>query len=396
VLDLAASLHLASGPPAIASNKIERSRAHGGVEQPAIVKGKIAPPEPHESFLHHVFGVGSVGYPLPGKEEKPGSEVRKTDFPIFMSGDILHDPSRSLVLKRRQLFVLSTTAKIFSLILATSPAIGLAQNADITAAREMVRCDRQFCDLSAQKGMPAACLEYFAENGIAFSPAAVNGKKYWASHHSFDGTLVWQPIFAAVARATDLGYTTGPWELKRKDGGSSVAFGQYVTLWRRLADGQWKIALDAGTDNAQPGEPPPSLQVLPADPATGVTSSQDARRTFRTTYDDFLTQSRSEIGKALLAVAADTVRVYRDNSAPAAGIVATRVMLGPDHGREQREHGHIAFSKLADLAYTYGNYSEERGNIIDRGTYLTIWRSNLNGDWQLVLDLKKKLPSGKS
>ena len=49
-------------------------------------------------------------------------------------------------------------------------------------------------------------------------------------------------------------------------------------------------------------------------------------------------------------------------------------------------------SRSGDLYYSYGNYSEERGNVVERGIYIMIWRANMNGDWKLVLDLRKKLP----
>ncbi len=396
VVSLAGRFQFAAHAPAVTPDEIERGRAHGGVKEPAIAQGKIPAPKAHESFLDHVFGIGRTAHPLPGEKEKTGSEFRKTDFPIFMSGDILHDPSRSLNLKRRQLLILSTAAGFFSLAaISLVSESASAQSPDVAAARDIARLDREFSDSSVQKGMPAACVAYFADDGIAFAPTAVNGKKYWASRTNWDNTLVWQPIFAAVARAGDLGFTTGPWELKKKVG-SSLAFGHYVTVWRKEPNGPWKVALDVGTDNRQPSEPPPPLQVLPADAVTTESSSREARRALKKTYRDFVAAGNNEIGKALIGVAADAIRVYRENAAPAIGTAAAQVILGSEHGKEMRSEDHVTLSKSGDLAYTYGNYSEERGNITERGIYLTIWRTNLNSDWQLVLDLKKKLPSDKT
>jgi hypothetical protein len=44
-----------------------------------------------ECFLDNVFGVGSRPHPLPREEQQARREVRKATFPMFMSGDILHD-----------------------------------------------------------------------------------------------------------------------------------------------------------------------------------------------------------------------------------------------------------------------------------------------------------------
>ncbi|MGB8805867.1 MAG: hypothetical protein WCC93_13145, partial [Chthoniobacterales bacterium] len=90
-----------------------------------------------------------------------------------------------------------------------SPFGAFAQPPSTSTAREIAWLDSEYSNLSMAKGMPAASVEYFAEDGIAFAPGAVNGKKYWAGRTSFPGLLIWQPIFAFAAGAADLGYTTG-------------------------------------------------------------------------------------------------------------------------------------------------------------------------------------------
>jgi ketosteroid isomerase-like protein len=159
---------------------------------------------------------------------------------------------------------LSVTQKLFLTGAICSASLSaIAQSPDTSAAREIAEIDGEYSDISIAKGMPAASVEYFAEDGIAFAPGAVNGKKYWAGRTDFPGTLIWQPIFAFAAGAADLGYTTGMWELKKENEPLSLGFGHYVTLWAKQPNGRWKIALDVGTENPQPPESSPGLQVLP-------------------------------------------------------------------------------------------------------------------------------------
>src|SRR5205807_9425998 len=99
--------------PAIPPNEIEGGGTDSRVKQGAVFDAEIASPEPNKSFLHHVFSIGRAPHPLPGEQNQTGREFRKTDFPIFMGGDILHDPSRSLLLRRRQLLNLSMPRKNF-------------------------------------------------------------------------------------------------------------------------------------------------------------------------------------------------------------------------------------------------------------------------------------------
>jgi len=68
-------------------------------------------------------------------------------------------------------------AKIFfAAALCAIPLGAFAQSPSTSAAREIARLDREYSNLSVAKGMPAASVEYFAEDGIAFAPIAVTGK----------------------------------------------------------------------------------------------------------------------------------------------------------------------------------------------------------------------------
>src|SRR5438094_956528 len=309
-LGLAKDFHFPPRPSVIPPNEIERSRTDGGVKQGAVFNAEIASPEPDKSFLHHVVGISRAPHPLPGEQNQPGRELRKTDFPIFMSGDILHDPSRSLLLRRRQLLNLSVTQKLFlaGAICAVSLS-AIAQSPDASAAREIAKIDGEYSNLSMAKGMPAASVEYFAEDGIAFAPGAVNGKKYWAGRTNFPGTLIWQPTFAFAAGAADLGYTTGMWELKKENEPLSLGFGHYVTVWAKEPKGKWKIALDVGTENLQPPESSPGLQVLPPDIAASTQPQENARRSLQKAERPFTKAAHNNISQAIRDCATEDIRV---------------------------------------------------------------------------------------
>jgi len=50
-----------------------------------------------------------------------------------------------------------------------------------------------------------------------------------------------------MSPAGDMGYTWGHYEGRSKDadGNPKVTMGRYLTIWRRNADGNWKVLLDA-------------------------------------------------------------------------------------------------------------------------------------------------------
>jgi len=59
--------------------------------------------------------------------------------------------------------------------------------------------------------------------------------------------LIWRPIFASIARTADLGlYDRSVGIQKSRDDAKPQAFGDFITIWKRQADGLWRVVLDVG------------------------------------------------------------------------------------------------------------------------------------------------------
>ncbi len=63
--------------------------------------------------------------------------------------------------------------------------------------------------------------------------------------------LQWRASSAGVASSGDLGYTVGSFELTVNDaeGNPVTREGKYLTVWRKQADGSWKVEADAPNFN---------------------------------------------------------------------------------------------------------------------------------------------------
>ena len=67
--------------------------------------------------------------------------------------------------------------------------------------------------------------------------------------------LEWQATSAQVAEAGDLGYTIGTYQLTvEHEGTPVVTVGKYVTLWKKHADGSWKVVVDCFNADGPPSE----------------------------------------------------------------------------------------------------------------------------------------------
>jgi uncharacterized protein (TIGR02246 family) len=70
--------------------------------------------------------------------------------------------------------------------------------------------------------------------------------------------LSWKPTKVTVARSGDLAYSSGTYEMSAPDdsGKSVTDHGKYVAVWKKQADGNWKVAVDIwNTDLPLPAPP---------------------------------------------------------------------------------------------------------------------------------------------
>jgi ketosteroid isomerase-like protein len=111
---------------------------------------------------------------------------------------------------------------------------------------DLVAAERAFAADASARGNRAAFLEAHANDGLVFAPGPTNGKAVWDARKANKDRLEWAPELAEIAGSGDLGYTTGPWRLTPEGAEKPTAFGHYFTIWRKAADGKWKVVLDHG------------------------------------------------------------------------------------------------------------------------------------------------------
>jgi uncharacterized protein (TIGR02246 family) len=69
----------------------------------------------------------------------------------------------------------------------------------------------------------------------------------WSGFFGMPGSWIqWDPRTANVSTSGDLGYSEGTYEMRYSDqqGKPVVQKGSYVTIWKKDADGAWKLAVD--------------------------------------------------------------------------------------------------------------------------------------------------------
>jgi ketosteroid isomerase-like protein len=285
---------------------------------------------------------------------------------------------------------LSMSLKVFAgfvlLVLAAS-------GADENALRSLVEAENNFARTSVERGIRESFLQFLAEDSIIFAPEPKNGKKFYIDYQDKGRKLMWRPIFATIASSGELGVTTGPWEMqKSRTEPTPIAFGDFLSIWKKQRDNSWKVIVDVGVDHPQPGDLPQQAQLLPPSEPPAKVDVDLARRELEKAEKTFAEMLKKGAGEAILASASDDIRVLRQDSFPAVGREAARVMLGSDKSRMTREPIGDGVSAAGDLVYRYGSYSSEHGNDVERGYYLTVWRTDANRNWKIIVDLQKNAP----
>ena len=288
-------------------------------------------------------------------------------------------------------------------VLATG---GVTQKVDLdTELVLLVESERDFAKASRAKGTREAFLDYLADDAILFRPHPVDGKKWMHDHPAPPGLLSWEPIFADVSRAGDLGYTTGPWQWRKGGPEDKLsAFGHYVTIWKRQPDNAWKVALDTGISHPAPinrtsdwrshqnsRKPAGKAEQMP------MVNVETERAALLLLDREFAKASTAQgTLQAYLSYLADDARFFRMNAYPVMGKKAVRAALSQTPGTLTWQPTKAEVSSAGDLAYTYGTSQFKAkagdGKPVENGNYVRIWKKQPDGQWKVALDIVNPIP----
>jgi len=270
---------------------------------------------------------------------------------------------------------------------------------------ELTAEEYAFAQTSLQKGIRTAFLTYLSDDAIIFNPDITNGKNWYSNYPASGNVLNWKPLFSDISISGDLGYTTGPWEFSKiENPDSPVAFGHYVSVWKKEADGKWKVILDTGISheyaqsfnlkNITTEDIESPLKTI-IDPDFSIENNKAA---LMDADIDFAKASRTEgFPKAFLTFAGDDVRLYRNEYLPITGKIEAFELLERTENISTWNPHVSGVSSAGDLGYTYGILekikSESDNAPVERFTYMRIWKKKPSGKWQLVLDITNPLPA---
>jgi ketosteroid isomerase-like protein len=293
---------------------------------------------------------------------------------------------------------------IVLLLLLAGGTLVVAQRAQrASPLRSMVETEFAFARMSEESGIRPSFMTFIADDGILFRPKAVKGKQWMTDNplpvSNKNPLLKWHPSFADMSRAGDMGYTFGPWEFKTDNKDTEpVAFGHFLTVWKKQADGSWRFAVDLGVSHPKPSiveRPlvlPDNMETLPRGRLVNVkTEAAKLLARDKQLSNVSVTWSAAETFESN---AVDDVRVFREGKQVIAGkkLAAAESIIRPNSWTPE----FVDVSRSGDLGYSYGTYEIRNGAAVqETGNYLRIWKKQ-GGVWKIAVDLANPIVDGKN
>lgn len=266
----------------------------------------------------------------------------------------------------------------------------------------MVNAERAFARTAAEKGTRDAFLAFMADDSIVFAPGPVNGKASWSARPARPGLLSWEPTYAHISAAGDMGYDMGPWEFRPKGAEDKpVAFGHFMTIWKKQPDGTFKWTLDLGISHQQ-HTTQPSLQLsgleAKAAKSASVADVEAGRGAILNLEREFSDAAGKGVLSAYLSYAADDVRLLHEGKFPFVGKQAARGQLEAREGRMSWRPDRSDVSLSVDLGYSYGSYEWKAADSKqeENGYYVHVWKRQTGGKWKLVMEVLNPVPKKSS
>jgi ketosteroid isomerase-like protein/quercetin dioxygenase-like cupin family protein len=148
---------------------------------------------------------------------------------------------------------------------ALASVAGCASGANVDEERAaLMAADREWSQTTKE---PETFVSYFADGASIYPPAMpiVTGgeaiRKTFAEMSTAPGfALSWTATKAEVGTSGDLGYTSGTYQMSM---GGATEKGKYITVWKKQADGSWKVTEDIFNADAAPKPPAGTHATVP-------------------------------------------------------------------------------------------------------------------------------------
>lgn len=260
------------------------------------------------------------------------------------------------------------------------------------ALQKMADTERAFARRAAETTIREAFIAFFADEAVSFEPEPGPARERLRARNQPQPPgvqLIWEPRLGDVAESGDLGYLTGPAQVIVP--GKTTQHTNYFSVWKRQADGEYRVILDVGVTT--PSAPAFAPGLVRAEtrgaPQAGGRPARDPRATL-VAADRAMADELKRLGPAAAYRAAlhPDARVMRTGATPmtsrddAVAWLAANVETMTAEPREAEAAG------SGELGYTWGRFElKTSGGASQVGYYVRVWTRQADGPWRIATDV---------
>jgi ketosteroid isomerase-like protein len=199
--------------------------------------------------------------------------------------------------------------------------------------------------------------------------------------------LLWEPRFGDIAASGDLGYLTGPSETIVP--GQPPRYGNYFSVWKKQADGEYRVILDVGGNTPQKTSYAPGFTRASS---TGSWKGSDGRAAnekslFAADQAFSAAITKSGAPTAYTSTVHPNVFFQRMGFQPMTSRQAAVDWLTAHVKEWSTEPVKVETAASGDLGYTWGKYHvTPTDRAAYTGYYVRVWTRNAQGTWQMVAE----------
>jgi hypothetical protein len=257
----------------------------------------------------------------------------------------------------------------------------------------MVATERAFAAATAEIGVRDGFLTFFADDAVALGAGPTGATatvdrakdglaKLQSAKLPILSRLMWEPFTGQVSDDGTLGWLTGPYVALNQATNEITAKGAYFSVWKRQADGTWRVWLDEGVTLPDVWSGASEFRAAP-EPAAGTAGAPSE------SLDD-AERAVAAGGEAWRARLAAAVRLHREAQMPVAGREAVAEWARGAWSsvryvvvRAERAAG------SGDLGVALGGYEATTASGPQHGTWVRVWKRDVTNRWQVVFETSK-------
>lgn len=263
---------------------------------------------------------------------------------------------------------------------------------DPQALQRMAATERAFAAATAELGVRDGFLTFFADDAVQIDPGSAGSEVRLVSAKAalagrplaplpIGARLMWNPYTGQVSTDGSMGWLTGPYVVRNEADGAILGQGAYFSVWKRQADGTWRVWLDEGIELPEVWTNASEFRAAPA-PAGGDGGS--ARESLEAAEADVAAG-----GDGWRRRWSDLVRIHRHGRMPVVGREAAEAWAARAWTDVRFRQVHVETAASDDLAIVMGGYEASTGSGPERGTWVRAWSRDVAGRWRIVFETNK-------